>query len=160
MHRRHARKACCLRQLVLHLHKLVVAQVVPKLQHRMLLVVRQGLRPKRSRLRHPQLAIQPNPDWPNFLDLRRLPDICLKLNETKCFCSTYKASGFELKCPIFFRTLSLCIFNNFSSYSLVISVHSQIKHQKNKEKLYFIRRLNSLNKVISAGFRNYLDEKE
>lgn len=62
MHRRHARKACCLRQLVLHLHKLVVAQVVPKLQHRMLLVVRQGLRPKRSRLRHPQLAIQPNPD--------------------------------------------------------------------------------------------------
>ena len=108
MHCRHT-----LWQLVLHLHQLVVAQVVPKLQHRMLLVVRQGLRPKRSRLRHPQLAIQPNPDWPNFLNLWRLPDLCLKLNETKCFCSTYKASGFELKCPILSRTLSLCIFNIF-----------------------------------------------
>lgn len=114
MQRRHTRWACsCLWQLVLHLHKLVVAQMVPELQHRMLLVVRQKLCPERTRLRNTQLAIQPNPDWPNFLDLRRLPDLCLKLKEAKCFCSTYKALGFELKCPILSRTILLCIFNNF-----------------------------------------------
>jgi len=64
----------------------------------------------------------------------------------------------------YFLALSRCVFLTISSsYSLVISVHSQIKHkEKKKENVYFIcyDYERSSNKVTSAGFWNFLDKNE